>query len=145
MPKVDIEYINYEENIHKKFPKIKFCKVFSKNKIINVKFIATNSINNISEDIGFDKEGKYYSISFGQWFNSKTEEFISDKDFVDLEESESYFYDHVSCLVKIHSEENYRFCFHNETDNIIVMSLIPYKILNFSDNDSDEILFDFRG
>lgn len=139
MIKCTVEYVNYDSYIHKDFPTLRNCKVFSKNGIINVYLESHRIINEIVDDIGYDSKGKFICISVGQWHNSETGEYISQEEFFDLSEYESYKYDHVSANLKIYVKDDYRACYLNEYDRKVCISLIPYSSLNFTQREADEI------
>lgn len=144
MSKVKIEYINYDPKIHRQFPVITSCKVYSKDKIINLAIEGSGIFNEIIDDVGYDNLGKYLSISFGQWHHMETGNFLSNEDFYDLDEFEVYYYEYVSALIKIYVTEDYRSCFHNDFDRKVVISFIPYKMLNFTDNSCEKSMFTYK-
>lgn len=137
MNNVNIEYFNYNPKLHIKFPTIKKCEVYSKNGIINVSIVGSLIFNNISDDIGYDNLGRYISITIGQWHHIETGKYLSEEDFFELNEQETYLYDYVYVLIKIYTKNNYRSCYHNDFDKKVIISFIPYDILNFSSKDSD--------
>lgn len=142
---VNVEYVNYDKTLYKTFPRVSSCKLYSKNGILNLRFITSSQISNLTEDVGYDELGKYISIDFGRWYNTKNNEPIYDSDFLLLNEQDTYFYEYVSCSIKIYVDGDYRCCFNNELNGFITVSLIPYKMLNFSETESDQIYYNFRG
>ncbi len=144
MNNVDIEYINYDPNIHLNFPLLKTCKVYSKNEIINVYLEGTKIFNDINNDVGYDNKGKYLSITIGQWHNIGTGKSISNEEFYELSELDVYEYDYVSIVVKVYVTEDYRACYHNDYNNKIVISFIPYKMINFTENNADSNPFIYK-
>lgn len=144
MNKVNIEYINYNPNIHQEFPVILSSKVYSKDNIINVYIEGSNIFNEIIDDIGYDNEGKYLSISMGEWHHIETGKFISNEDFYDLEESQIYDYDYVSVMIKIYVKGDYRPCYHNDFDRKVTISFIPFNKLNFTDKNCSKKLFEYK-
>lgn len=144
MNRVSVEYINFDPKLHQEFPVILRCKVYSKLDIINVELEGDRLLNDLTDDIGYDIGGKYVSLSTGQWHNIETGKFISNDDFYDLNEEETYMYDYVSFLIKIYTKFDYRACYQNDFDRKIKVSFIPFEKVNFSSNDSDEIFFEFN-
>lgn len=135
-----IEYLNYNEGLYRKFPKIASCKIYEKNNIINLDINCSNIINDINDDICYDSDGRYILICIGQWHNIETGEYISETDFFDLEEKEVMHYDYVEAVIKIHTKESYRVLYHNFMNHRVKISLIPLSFLDFSSSDSDLIL-----
>lgn len=130
-----LEYINYDPKLHVEFPTVTKYSVYSKNGIINLTVEGSNMFNEIVDDIGYDNQGKYISLSIGQWHHSETGKFISNEEFFDLDEYQAYLYDYVSVLIKIYVKEDYRTCYHNDFDRKIVISFIPYGMINFTEKD----------
>lgn len=139
MTKVTVDYLNFNPKLHKKFPIIKSCKVYSKDNIFNVDILANRDILNVSDDIGFDIKGKYYFISYGQWHDHFTGEYISTEDFYNLEESEYVKYEFVSFIVKIYLKGNYYISYKESSGKKLKVSFINNAILNFKDTESDTI------
>lgn len=144
MNKVNIEYINYDPIIHRDFPIVLAFKVYTKDNIINLYIEGNNIFNEIIDDIGYDNNGKYISVTIGQWHHAITGNFISNEDFYELNEAEIYDYDYVSILLKIYTNDDYRACYHNDFDRKIVISFIPYKKLNFTDKNCTKKLFEYK-
>lgn len=144
MNKVNIEYINYDPDIHKQFPVVIASKVYTKDDIINLYIEGNNIFNEIIDDIGYDNNGKYISVTIGQWHHAITGNFISNEDFYELSEEKVYDYDYVSILIKIYIKDDYRACYHNDFDRKVVISFIPYKKLSFTDKNCTEKLFDYN-
>lgn len=141
MIKVEIDYINFEESLHKHFPKVNDCLIYSKNGILNVELYATNIIEELFDELGFDSFGRYIGISFGEWREEVSGERISQQEFYSLEESEGYKYNYVSVTVKLYTDKKYFVCYTNCFDKKMKLSLIPNKLLEFSKNDCEEILY----
>lgn len=131
MVKCDVEYINYCPEIHQQFPILKEFRAFEKNGIINLYLEGTSIFNEIIDDIGYDNQGKFLSVTVGEWHHSESGEFISNDEFFDLDEYESHLYDYVSIVVKIYVKGDYRSCYHNDFDKRVTISFIPYNIINF--------------
>lgn len=137
--KIDITNINFDEKIHKEFPKILSCKIYEKNDIINIDVTCSSIINDINTDIGYDNSGRYIFLSIGQWHNISSGKYISENDFYSLEEFEVQNYDYVENLIKLYTKESYKIHIHNYMDKKIKISLIPLNMLNFFENDSNII------
>jgi hypothetical protein len=144
MNNVEIDYINYYPNIHRQFPIILSSKVYTKDGIINLVLEGSSIFNEIVDDIGYDNKGKYLSVIIGQWHHIETGNFISNEDFYDLDEQYTYDYDYVSILIKIYTKEDYRACYHNDFDRKIVISFIPYTMINFTERNCTKKLFEYK-
>jgi len=143
MLKSKIEYINFNELLHKQFPRILNCKIYEKNDIINFDITCSNIVLDISDDISYDSLGKYITISIGQWHNIESGKYISLEDFVDLEEYDVYNYEYVEVVIKVYTDQNYKVYFHNYMDRRIKVSLIPEKLVSFGCNDCHKKIFEF--
>lgn len=141
---VEIEYFNYNPELHLDFPVITSCKVYKKNNIINLYLEGSLFFEQIIDDIGFDNNGRYLLVSIGQWHHTETGIGISNETFYDLSEEETYYYDHVSVSIKIYTKENYRPCYHNDLDRRLVISFIPYEMIKFTENEADEKIFTYK-
>lgn len=131
-----VEYINYIREVHQTFPRLLSCKIYSKNGIINMELNGSYIFNEIIDDIGYDNKGKFISITIGQWHHIETGNYISNEEFYDLSEKETYDYDYVSILIKIYIKDDYRACYHNDYDRKVKISFIPYNMIDFSENTS---------
>lgn len=139
MSNVKVEYINFNPKLHKEFPKIRKCNVCRKNDIVNV-FIDTNKdIEFISDDFGFDKDGKFYYVEYGQWHNLSTGKYIPVEEFYNLTEIEYESYEFVSFVVKFYSNRDYYTSYQDKSASKITISFVPRRILDFTENDSDVI------
>lgn len=132
MIKHAVEYVNYDPYLHTQFPILTSSKVISKNGIINLTINSNGIFNEIVDDIGYDNNGKYISITIGQWHHTVTGKYITNEEFYDLEEFEVYQYDYVFILIKIYAKGDYRSCFHNDYDKSVTISFIPYEMINFT-------------
>jgi hypothetical protein len=139
--KVKTNFVNYNPPIHGTFPILTSCKVYKKNDIINVYLEATGMFENLVDDIGYDAEGKHLLISYGQWHHTETGLYIPNEVFYDLDEFEFYNYDYVSAEVKIYVKGDFRACYHNDCDRKLVISFIPYKMINFTEDSADQPTF----
>lgn len=131
MTKVIADYLNFNPKIHKTFPIVKSCNVYSNNNIINVDVLTNKDILNITDDIGFDLEGKYYFVSYGQWHDRITGDYIFIEDFYDLEELDYDRYEFVSFIVKVYLKESYYICYKETSGRKLKISFIPSNLLNF--------------
>lgn len=141
MLKVKIDYINFNEVLHKEFPRILKCNVYEKNEIINIDLKCSNIVLDIYNDINYDTQGKSLCINIGQWHNNQTGKVIYPEDFIDLDEYSVYNYEYVEAMVKIYTKENYSVYYHNYLVRNLKISLIPQKMLAFSCNDCKKMIF----
>lgn len=142
--KVEIEYVNYNPELHLDFPAITSCKVYSKNNILNLYLEGNCFFDHIVDDIGYDINGRHLLVSVGQWHHIESGVGISNETFYDLSDEESYNFDYVSVNIKIYTKEDYRSCFHNDLDRRVVISFIPYKMLKFTESESSEKIFTYK-
>lgn len=140
--KVDISYINFDELIHKEFPRILSCKIYEKDAIINMEINCSSLVNDINSDVCYDNTGKYIFISIGQWHNNISGEYISENDFYSLNDCEVHNYDYVEGIIKIYTNKSYKTYIHNFMDKKIKISLIPSNMLDFLENKSN-LIFKF--
>lgn len=141
MQKIKVEYLNYNEILHKEFPRILQCNVYEKNEIINIDLKCSNIVLDVYDDINYDTQGKCTCVSIGQWHNNQTGKSIYPEEFVELDEYSVYDYEYVEAMVKIYAKENYNVYYHNYMDRNLKISLIPQKMLSFSCNDCKKKLF----
>ena len=141
---VKIEYINYDPKLHKDFGVISACNVFEKDNIVNVYLESNKVFNEIYDDIGYDCLGKHILISSGEWRNISTGEYISTDAFFDLEEFSLYDYDYVSFNVKIYTNKEFKVCYHNDCDRKLMLSLIPYSLLQFTPSNCNKEIYSYR-
>lgn len=138
---IKIEYINYEENIHKTFPKIVKCEVVEHNEIINIDLLCSNIVMDINNDICYDTFGRYLFICIGQWHNNQTGEYISVEEFYDLDENQVMDYEYVEGVIKFYTKEKYEVFYRNYMDRKLKISLIPSEVL---DSKKEKILFSLK-
>lgn len=139
--KIDIEYLNFEEDKHQRFPVISNCIVYSKGTIINVDIDSLYVIKDISDDVSFDPFGRYICVSYGQWYHEESGQQISSEEFHQLGEKEVYDYNFVSVALKLYTKKEYRVSYGTCFDKKIRISLIPVESLNFSWKVCDSIIY----
>lgn len=140
MTKAVTEYVNFNPKLHKEFPIARQCKVYSKNKIVNV-FLDTNiPVESINDSFGFDSSGKFYYVEYGQWHNMVTGKYKPLEEFFDLDEFELNDYEFVCFVVKVYLKGEYRTCYHETNGNKLIISFIPHKMVDF-DEKTAEIIY----
>jgi hypothetical protein len=129
---VIVDHCNYIPELHDgKFPQIEHCTVISKDNFLNVILKTTKEINQLVDDIGFDDNGRFISLTFYQWHHKVNGNKINIEDILDSEEYDD-IYENVSTAIKIYTKTTY-LPFVNQTGTKIVINFVPYDLVNFDE------------
>lgn len=128
-----IEYKNLKE-MYTDFPIISGIKVLKKGEVIFVDIHHKSGFINITDEIGYDKSGKYLALQWHWWYNTTTGARVP----YDVITGDGYtswgLYEEVTCTIKIYCEDNiYRACYIESTSCNNKISFVPYSMLQFSD------------
>lgn len=142
MGRYKIEYKNLREEY--RFPEILGIKIVERGGIILLDILHKRGYISITDEVGYDKEGSYLSVSWSRWYDRKTFEEVP-QEVVNCEGYSSWDrFDDVSCTVKLYTGVRGRFaCYSESTEDRHYINFIPYSLLRF-DGDGFNCLGCFR-